>query len=678
MTIGSKTRRARPGLESLEGRQLLNGAFPSLHQTVKNTPLTEPILRRFAYTAPGGAKVVIELFGAGNLYGTNVDPSDGSLNLRFSGTNQETGILSTVVGGTGVAPLRSVQSLNLPAGSLSGVGGTLINIVDLPGFDLIPGGRINLTPGVHVLTLNSTAADTQINLREVPQNTTVTTSTGSSSTTITNGTVSTGSTTTGTTVSGTTTTTSTPTSTTTTVLPASTTQNGQTLTYSYAPDGGQTLTGVSGQFVPGANVVLQNITPGSPNPQPGAPPAPPGVKIAIKNVNGPARASQALGDAQVYGYDPVAGALIRFDTVTGTQTQTIPLAGILPDPAVEAGVALSQVNGKLLVLVSDGSNVYAFNTADGTPAGEFSLSNLKAADDLADPLRLGTFDNQTVIADPTGGTNGLGAILPIDVAASLASADKQAQPVLDTSGDPIPAYSLTRNFGLAGGLSGVAGGDTLYAAGGGIFDPYQPNQFLLGLSALGFANVPTGVASFGEVSRSAVTGLNGMSILSNSTGATASSLNNALGSVDQDLALFTGQTTSSAGATVDTVTLINPVSGTEQSTITLDDSNALSSLSGSFRPSLAGAALVDVQGDTQSFKASSTQGLVFSGEGNVNLVQIKEASDTLILGYPFGHAAIPHRSDVTIISSTRSVGGRNGVTVVPKIKPTGPLFLPTP
>ena len=264
------------------------------------------------------------------------------------------------------------------------------------------------------------------------------------------------------------------------------------------------MTGVSGQFVPGPNIVLQNITSGSPNPQPGAPPAPPGVVIAIKGVNGPARAAQALGDAQVYGYDPVAGALIRFDTVTGTQTQTIPLAGILPDPAVEAGVALSQVNGKLLVLVSDGSNVYAFNTADGSPAGSFSLANLKAADDLADPLRLGTFDNNTVIADPTGGTNGLGAILPIDVAASLASADKQAQPVLDTSGDPIPAYSLARDFGLAGGLSGVAGGDTLYATGGGIFDPFQPNQFLLGLASLGFANVPTGVVSFGELSRAAV------------------------------------------------------------------------------------------------------------------------------------------------------------------------------
>ena len=178
MTIGSKTRRARPGLETLEGRQLLSGAGSSLLQTVRYTPPGVSPLRRLAYTAPGGAKVVVELFGVGEMNGTTIDP-DGALNLRFSGTNQQTGIIATVVGGTGRAPLRSVQSLDLPAGSLTGVGGTLIDIVDLKDFDLVPGGRINLTPGVHVLSLDSTAADTQINLRQVPTKTTETTSTGS-------------------------------------------------------------------------------------------------------------------------------------------------------------------------------------------------------------------------------------------------------------------------------------------------------------------------------------------------------------------------------------------------------------------------------------------------------------------------------------------------------------------
>ncbi len=727
MTIGFRARQVRPGLEALEGRQLLSSVVggeqtPSA-VTVSAPPRVSP-LRRLVYTAPGGGRVLIQMFGVGNMDGTSVD-SDGALNLRFSGTNQETGILARVVGGTGVAPVRSVRSLNLPSGSLTGVGGSLIDIVDLHNFDLVAGGRINLTPGVHVLSLNSAAADTQINLREVPENTTVTSTSGlssstTSSTSTTGATSTTGTTTSntgstsvgissgGTTTNGTTTgglstsgssagtttatsttsassttfttsttTTSGATTTVSTVLPSSTTQNGQTLTYAYSSTGGQTLTGISGRFVPGANVVLQNITYGSPNPQPGAPPAPPGVVIAINHVNGPASGTTpTTGDAQIYGYDRVAGTLIRFDTVTGAQTQTIPLAGILPDTNVEAGVALAVVNNALLVLVNDGSTIYAFHTTDGTPAGSFSLASLKAADGLTNPLRLGTFDNQTVIADPAGGANSLGVIQPIDVAASLKAG--QAKASLDASGNPIPAYSLTRAFGLSGGLSGVAGSDTLFAIGGGKFDPFQPNRFLLGLSSLGFANTSTGVVSFGELTRAAVTKNSGSTIYTNSNGATGSSLDDALGSIGQNLALYTGQTTTSNGATVDQVTLINPVSNSQGQTISLNDANPLASLSGSYRPTLAGLALVDVQGNTQSFKATSTQGLVFNGEGNVNLVKIAHASDTLIIGYPFGHAAIPDRSNVTIASSSRVVGTRNGVIVLPSIQPTGPLFLPTP
>ena len=48
----------------------------------------------------------------------------------------------------------------------------------------------------------------------------------------------------------------------------------------------------------------------------------------------------------------------------------------------------------------------------------------------------------------------------------------------------------------------------------------------------------------------------------------------------------------------------------------------------------------------------------------------------MIAGYPFGHAQIPNRTNVTILSSTRTVDDRNGVTVVPNTVPTGPLTLP--
>ncbi|MCA1685438.1 MAG: hypothetical protein LC745_05530, partial [Planctomycetia bacterium] len=189
-----------------------------------------------------------------------------------------------------------------------------------------------------------------------------------------------------------------------------------------------------------------------------------------------------------------------------------------------------------------------------------------------------------------------------------------------------------------------------------------------------------GGTSLAETNRASVAGAGGDAIPTDASGAalSGSSLNDALGSIDQSLALFTGQTTSAAGAKADTVTLYNPSSLARQGTVTLNDPNPLSGLSGSFRPGLAGVALVDVQGFTQSFKARTARGLVFNGEGNVNLVQIDRATDTTIVGYPFGHAVIPNRTNVTILSTARTVGTRNDVTVPANLRPTGPLSLPTP
>ncbi len=657
MDIGSKTwqsrRRSRPAMESLEARALLSGSaagLTSLQDPTSDVATAGPITR-LSYLTTTGARVVIQLFGAGNLAGTTVDAT--GLNLRFSGTNMETGIIATVRGGGGRAPLESVESLNTPPGSLSGVGSSLINLVNLKGFDLVSGGRINLTGGVHLLTLNAVAGDTQINLRELPEtpgspvvggvaslkNPLSVTSLSSSTT---NSTTAAG-----------------------VVFPSTATQNGQTLSFAYDSAGGQTLSGVSGVFVPGTNIVPQNIEPGSPNPQPGMPPGAPGVKIQINQVNGPS-GSAGLGDAQIFGYDATTNQLIRFDTANGNPTATIDNA--LPASSTAAGVALAQVNGTTLVLISDGSNVFAYNANDGTSAGHFSLGVLG----LANPTRLGTFDNNTVIVDPAGGVNGLGLLQPIDVAASLST--QVAQPMLNAQGNPVPAYSMTNAFGLSGGVTGVPGLDTLYAAGGAHFDTFQPTQFQLGIASLNQGN--SGMLN--ESSRNEVSDQKGNATVTDSFGATLSgaSLNNALGSLGQNLALVTGQTLTPAGE-VDTVTLYNPVSFSAQGTFVLNDADPLTGLSGAFYPTLAGAALVDVQGNTQSFKANSATGLVFSGEGNVGLVQIQNAADTEILGFPFGHAAIPNRSNVTIVSSTRTVGSRNGVTELPGINPTGPLSLPT-
>ena len=66
---------------------------------------------------------------------------------------------------------------------------------------------------------------------------------------------------------------------------------------------------------------------------------------------------------------------------------------------------------------------------------------------------------------------------------------------------------------------------------------------------------------------------------------------------------------------------------------------------------------------------------MLNDSGNLNLAKIEAASDTTIAAYPFGHAEIPIRSNVTILSSNRIVAGRNGVSTTLG-SPTGPLTLP--
>jgi hypothetical protein len=91
---------------------------------------------------------------------------------------------------------------------------------------------------------------------------------------------------------------------------------------------------------------------------------------------------------------------------------------------------------------------------------------------------------------------------------------------------------------------------------------------------------------------------------------------------------------------------------------------------------LVDAALIDVQGNIQSFRARSARGLVLNDAGNLNLVQIQQAADSVIAGFPFGHVAITRRSNVVILSPTRTVDGRGDVTVDSTLQPVGPLALP--
>ena len=92
---------------------------------------------------------------------------------------------------------------------------------------------------------------------------------------------------------------------------------------------------------------------------------------------------------------------------------------------------------------------------------------------------------------------------------------------------------------------------------------------------------------------------------------------------------------------------------TRRGTITINYPNQLSDLSESFRPDLAGTAIIDVQGNIQSFRGLSANGLVLNDTGNLNLVKTGLLTNSTIIGQPVGHIQTPlnHRSNVLIISS---------------------------
>ncbi len=70
-----RTNRARPVLESLEGRQLLSGGL--VHQTRESavasaTGVFSQRDRQFSYIMPSGGHALIKIVGVGNLTGTTV------------------------------------------------------------------------------------------------------------------------------------------------------------------------------------------------------------------------------------------------------------------------------------------------------------------------------------------------------------------------------------------------------------------------------------------------------------------------------------------------------------------------------------------------------------------------------------------------------------------------------
>jgi len=631
-------RRVRPTMDGLEQRCVMSA-----------TTVAEPLAQvasaaasngafsnngqKFTYSTPQGTRVAISIKGRGSLEGTFVDPA-GALNLRYGRTNSFTKITSDVHGGSGRALLATIfshdQAVSGTTNSLSGIGSPLIGMINLRKFDLIPGGTINVTAGIGTLGLRSAGPGSQIQLRELPESTTTTTSPNGTTTT-----------------SPTTATTTGPISTTTNNINNSVISNVFLV---------QTLAGSDGEFVSAGNILLQS-TGGNPGP----PPAPPGVVVAIDHVNGDVPAPDLLNDVRIFGYDPVAGQVVRFQLdlqaatgVVDTSFAPIPVAGAPAD----VGVALGRDNERLVLLVDTGTNVSVYDATYGTNLGSFSVP--------AGFNDVGSTDSVTVVGDTTANQ-----LQMLDVAASLAAGTAVA-PI----GNPAN-YTPPAGLSLLGGITGLPGSNQVYSSVAAPFNTLQPLDNQLGtLNVSTTTSTPLANGSlslsydFSTVQQKAFTqGGNFVPVQAGNPDQTAV----AVGSVDRSLAINSVGQNSSGAAVPNTVKLFGQVSLTGRGAIVINYPNQLTDLSESFRPDLAGTVVIDVQGNIQSVKGTDANGLVLNNAGNLNLVAFSRMSNSTIIGEPVSHIRIPKRTNVSISSTARSVGGRNGVTFVPGLQQVGPL-----
>ena len=613
--------------------------------------------QQFNYTTPSGTHVEIKIIGRGSLQGTTVD-SSGALHLLFSKTNAYTKIFSNVHGGTGQADLASIYNadlfINHAVTSLSGIGASVLDTINLPKFNLIAGGTIDVTSGIDNLNLNSVGPDTQIQLRELPSTVTA----GESTTT-----------------SG-----------------ATTTSNSSSSVFVTNAFLVQSLAGINGEFVSSGNIL--NITvPGAPGP----PPAPPGIVLKINHINGNiASAPNLLTDNDIFGYDPMTGQVVRFnltpatDATTGQpdmskQTGTLdptftPIQVEPPGSTTPVAISVGRDGTRLVLLVSTGSQISVYDATYGTPLGSFTTPAGFDAD------ALGSTDTLTVMGDVA--TNQLQMI---DIPLSLAAGTAQL-PVNEPGHSPPANYTPPGGFSLVGGLTGVVGTNQVYPTVAAIFNSFQPTVTQLGLLTAGTSVADTN-PSGGLVLVRQFTTVSEKAIQPNGSFVPVSPSNNPMltgvpeGSVDSSLALNTIGTSSTPGQYTNTVSLLGPVSLTQRGTITLNTTDPITDLSESFRPELNGSAaagtgpaLIDVQGNIQSLRGLTASGLVLNDTGYINLIRTGQISNSTILAQPIGHINTPpaqRSNDVLLISTNnRDFGKRGGVnTLVANLNQIGPLSL---
>ncbi|MGC8644612.1 MAG: hypothetical protein ACP5XB_32505, partial [Isosphaeraceae bacterium] len=157
------------------------------------------------------------------------------------------------------------------------------------------------------------------------------------------------------------------------------------------------------------------------------------------------------------------------------------------------------------------------------------------------------------------------------------------------------------------------------------------------------------------------------------------------GSVDSNLAFNTVNISNPAQPITNAIEMVGPVSLSVKGTIQLLYPNQLSDLSESFRPDLNGStaagtgpALIDVQGNIQSLRGLSANGLVLNDTGYLNLIRTGTISNSTILAQPIGHVDTPmlKRTNTTLLSTNnRATGRRGGVGLVAGLYQLGPLSL---
>ncbi|HKI16768.1 MAG TPA: hypothetical protein VKA15_02765 [Isosphaeraceae bacterium] len=612
--------------------------------------------QQFNYTTPDGTHVELKIIGRGSLQGTTVD-SSGALHLLFSKTNAFTKITSNVHGGTGQADLASIYNadlfLNHAVTSLSGIGAPVLDTINLGKFNLIAGGTIDVTSGIDNLNLNSVGPDTQIQLRQLPSTVTAGTSTT-----------------------------------------ASTSSSSSNVIVSDAFLV-QSLAGINGEFFSAGNII-EVPTAGAPGP----PPAPPGIVLKINHINGNiASAPNLLTDNDIYGYDPMTGQVVRFNLTPATNAttgqpdmskQTGPLDPTFTPLQVEqagsttpVAISVGHDGNRLALLVSTGSRISVYDATYGTPLGSFTTPP------GFDANALGSTDTLTVMGDVA--TNQLQEIdIPLNLAAGT------AQLPVNEPGYPPPAnYPPPAGLSLVGGLTGLVGTNQVYPTVAAYPNTLQPTVTQLGLLTAGTSVADTNpsgglvlVRQFTTVSQKAIQSDGAyipVSRPSNPFLLTPLWTGVPEGSVDSSLALNTIEGT--PGQYTNTVSLLGPVSLTQRGTITLNTTDPITDLSESFRPELNGSAaagtgpaLIDVQGNIQSLRGLTANGLVLNDTGYINLIRTGQISTSTILAQPIGHINTPpaqRTNDVLLISTdNRDFGKRGGVnTLVSNLYQIGPLSL---